>query len=125
MVTLLLMLIYLTFISLGLPDSLLGSGWPVMHTALSVPVSWMGFISMTISGGTIVSSLFSDRLTRRLGTRMVTVISVCLTAIALLGFSISSSMGMLLLFAIPYGLGAGPSMRPSTTMSPSTTTPGR
>lgn len=84
MYTLLLMLIYLAFISLGLPDSLLGSGWPVMHNALQVPVSYMGIVSMIISGGTIISSLMSDRLTRKFGTRIVTVASVFLTAVALL-----------------------------------------
>lgn len=107
MYILLLILIYIAFISLGLPDSLLGSGWPAMHIELKVPVSYMGIISMIISGGTIVSSLFSDRLTRKLGTRIVTVISVFLTAIALFGFSLSNQFWMLVLFAIPYGLGAG------------------
>ena len=107
MYALLLALIYLAFISLGLPDSLLGSGWPVMHKALNVPISFMGIVSMVISGGTIVSSLLSDKLTRKLGTRIVTVISVFLTAIALFGFSCSNQFWMLLVFAIPYGLGAG------------------
>ncbi len=107
MYLLLLALIYIAFISLGLPDSLLGSAWPVMHTEMNVPISYMGIITMTISGGTIVSSLFSDRLTRKFGTRIVTVASVFLTVIALLGFSCSSSFYMLILFAIPYGLGAG------------------
>lgn len=103
----LLSLIYLAFISLGLPDSLLGSGWPAMHAELNVPVSYMGFVSMVISGGTIISSLMSDRLTRRLGTRWVTVISVFLTVIALFGFSFSNKFAMLIAFAVPYGLGAG------------------
>lgn len=107
MYTLLLILIYIAFISLGLPDSLLGAGWPVMHTALNVPLSYMGIVSMIISGGTIVSSLMSDRLTRKLGTRVVTVVSVFLTALALFGFSFSDRFWMLILFAIPYGLGAG------------------
>lgn len=107
MYSFLLALIYIAFISLGLPDSLLGSGWPAMHQALNVPVSFMGIVSMVISGGTIVSSLLSDQLTRRLGTRIVTVISVFLTAIALCGFSVSSQFWMLIVFAIPYGLGAG------------------
>lgn len=107
MYTFLLVLIYIAFISLGLPDSLLGSGWPVIHNDLGVPISFMGIVSMVISGGTIVSSLFSDRLTRKLGTRMVTVISVFLTALALLGFSYSNQFWMLIAFAIPYGLGAG------------------
>lgn len=104
---LLLILIYIAFISLGLPDSLLGSGWPVMHTELGVPVSYMGIISMIISGGTIVSSLLSDKLTKKLGTEIVTVSSVFLTVIALLGFSFSSHFWMLIIFAVPYGLGAG------------------
>lgn len=103
----LLALIYIAFISLGLPDSLLGSGWPVMHTELNVPVSFMGIVSMIISGGTIVSSLFSDKLTRKFGTRIVTVASVFLTVIALFGFSISNQFWMLIVFAVPYGLGAG------------------
>lgn len=104
---LLLALIYIAFISLGLPDSLLGSGWPVMHGELNVPVSFMGIVSMVISGGTIVSSLFSDKLTRKLGTRVVTVISVFLTVIALFGFSFSNKFWQLIVFAVPYGLGAG------------------
>ena len=103
----LLALIYLAFISLGLPDSLLGSGWPVMHLELGVPISYMGIVSMVISGGTIVSSLMSDRLNRKLGTRIVTVMSVFLTVIALFGFSFSSRFWMLIVFAVPYGLGAG------------------
>lgn len=107
MYTLLLALIYIAFISLGLPDSLLGSGWPVMHEELNVPVSFMGIVSMVISGGTILSSLFSDQLTRKLGTRVVTVISVFLTAVALFGFSFSNRFWMLIVFAVPYGLGAG------------------
>ena len=107
MYTLLLVLIYIAFISLGLPDSLLGSGWPVMHSALDVPTSFMGIISMIISGGTIISSLLSDKLTRKFGTRIVTVASVFLTAVALLGFSVSGQFWMLILFAVPYGLGAG------------------
>ncbi|MDD2959451.1 MAG: MFS transporter [Lachnospiraceae bacterium] len=107
MYLLLLALIYLAFISLGLPDSLLGSGWPVIHNDLNVPTSFMGMITMVISGGTIVSSLLSNKLTRKFGTRIVTVISVFLTAIALLGFSFSNQFRMLMVFAVPYGLGAG------------------
>lgn len=107
MYSLLLALIYLAFISLGLPDSLLGSGWPVIHNDLNVPISFMGIVSMVISGGTIISSMLSDRLTRKLSTRIVTVSSVFLTVIALFGFSFSSQFWMLLVFAIPYGLGAG------------------
>lgn len=107
MYSFLLALIYLAFISLGLPDSLLGSGWPVMHAELGVPIPFMGIVSMVISGGTIVSSLLSDRLTRRFGTRVVTVASVFLTVIALFGFSFSDRFAMLIVFAVPYGLGAG------------------
>ena len=100
-------IIYLAFISLGLPDSLHGSCWPVMHLAMGVPISYLGILSMVISGGTIVSSLFSDKLARKYGTRIVTVVSVFLTAIALFGFSISTKFWMLIVFAIPYGFGAG------------------
>ncbi len=107
MFQLLLAVIYLSFISLGLPDSLLGSAWPTMYGEFNVPVSYAGIISMIISIGTIVSSLQSDRLTRKLGTGKVTAFSVATTAIALFGFSISNSFWMLCLWAIPYGLGAG------------------
>ena len=107
MVHLLLAMIYLAFISLGLPDSLLGSAWPSMHLEFGVPVSYAGVISMIIALGTVVSSLQSDRLTRRLGAGMVTALSVLLTALALLGFSLSQSFFALCLLAIPYGLGAG------------------
>jgi len=107
MYTLLIIIIYLAFISLGLPDSLLGSAWPVMHIDINVPLSSMGIISMIISLGTIISSLFSDKLTKRFGTNSVTTVSIFMTAIALLGFSCSDSFAMLVLFAIPYGLGAG------------------
>ena len=107
MVHLLLAVIYLAFISLGLPDSLLGSAWPSMHVEFGVPVSYAGVISMIIALGTVVSSLQSDRLTRRLGAGMVTALSVLLTALALVGFSLSRSFFALCLLAIPYGLGAG------------------
>lgn len=107
MYSLLLVIIYIAFISLGLPDSLIGSAWPVMHQDLQVPVSYMGIITMLISGNTILSSLLSDRLTRRFGTGLVTAVSVFLTAAALFGFSVSGSFLLLCLWAIPYGLGAG------------------
>ena len=107
MVHLLLAIIYLAFISLGLPDALLGSAWPSMYPEFGVPVSYAGIISMIIAGGTIVSSLQSDRLTRWLGTGRVTAVSVAATAIALFGFSITNSFWGLCLWAIPYGLGAG------------------
>ena len=107
MFQILLVIIYLSFISLGLPDSLLGSAWPAMYTGLQVPVSYAGIISMIIAAGTIVSSLQSDRLTRRLGTGKVTLVSVATTALALFGFSVSGSFAALCLWAVPYGLGAG------------------
>ena len=104
---LLLAVIYLSFISLGLPDGLLGAAWPTMYPDIGVPVSYAGIVSMIICLGTIISSLFSDRLTHRLGAGRVTVISVLMTAGALVGFSCSNSFWMLCLWAIPYGLGAG------------------
>lgn len=107
MFSILLPIIYLAFISLGLPDSLLGSAWSVIHTDLGVPLSFAGIISMIIAGGTIISSLLSDRLTKKLGTGLVTVVSVFLTAVALYGFSVSNSFWMLCILSIPYGLGAG------------------
>ncbi len=107
MFQLLLAIIYLAFISLGLPDSLLGSAWPIMYQEFSVPVSYAGGISMIIAAGTIVSSLQCDRLTRKLGMGKVTAISVLTTAAALFGFSISHSYLALCIWAVPYGLGAG------------------
>lgn len=107
MYSLLLVIIYIAFISLGLPDSLLGSAWPVMYKELNVPVSYAGIISMIIAGCTIISSLLSDKMTKKLGTGLVTGLSVLTTAIALFGFSISGKFYLLCLFAIPYGLGAG------------------
>ena len=107
MIQLLLPIIYLAFISLGLPDSLLGSAWPSMYPLLGVPVSHAGILSMIISFGTIVSSLNSDRLTLALGAGRVTAISVGMTAAALFGFSVSTQFWMLCLWAVPYGLGAG------------------
>ena len=107
MIHLLLAIIYLAFISLGLPAALLGSAWPTMYSEFDVPVSYAGIISMIIALGTIISSLQSDRLTRKLGTGKVTAISVAMTAIALLGFSSSHAFWMLCVWAVPYGLGAG------------------
>ena len=105
--TCLLAIIYLAFISLGLPDTMLGSAWPEMHLQLAVPVSYAGIISMLIATGTVIASLTSDLLTRRLGTGRVTALSVALTAAALLGFSLAPSFWVLCLIALPYGLGAG------------------
>lgn len=107
MYLLLLAVIYLAFISLGLPDSLLGSAWPTVRVEFEVPLSYMGIVSMIISGGTIISGLMSERLTKKFGTRIVTVVSVFLTALALFGFSASSKFYQLCLWGIPYGLGAG------------------
>lgn len=107
MFNLLLALIYICFISLGLPDSLLGSAWPVMQQEIQAPVSYAGIISMIISIGTILSSLMSNKMVRKLGTGKITAISVAMTAVALFGFSVSNRFWMLVLWAIPYGLGAG------------------
>ena len=107
MVHLLLFIIYLSFISLGLPDGLLGAAWPTMYLEFGVPVSYAGLISTIISVGTVISSLQSDRMTRRFGTGIVTTVSVMMTAVALFGFSMSHSFLALCLWSIPYGLGAG------------------
>ncbi len=107
MFQILLVIIYFAFISLGLPDSLLGASWPSMYQGFGVPLSYAGVIAMIIAVGTVVSSLLSDRLTRKFGTGLVTAISVLMTAAALFGFSVSHSFWMLCLWAIPYGFGAG------------------
>ncbi len=107
MFSLLIAVIYLSFISLGLPDSLLGSAWPVMSEEFGSPIGLAGVVSLIISAGTIVSSLLSDRLTKRFGAGIVTAASTFLTAAALLLFSFASAFWQLVLFAIPYGLGAG------------------
>ena len=105
--SLLLVLIYVCFISLGLPDSLLGSAWPILHEEIGVPISYAGIISITIFAGTIISSLFSDKLLRKFGAGSVTAVSVTMTAFGLFGFSVSNQFWMLILWSIPYGLGAG------------------
>ncbi len=107
MYSLLLAIIYLSFISLGLPDSLLGSAWPILHRELHLPVSYAGIISMLISLCTVVSSLMSDRLTSKYGAGMVTAVSTLISAGSLIGFSVSTEFWMLILFALPYGFGAG------------------
>ena len=107
MIHLLLAVIYVSFISLGLPDSLLGAAWPSIYQGFGVPVSYSGVIFCIISVGTVLSSLQSDRMTRRFGAGGVTAISVAMTAAALFGFSVSSSFWAMCLWAIPYGLGAG------------------
>lgn len=105
--SLLLAVIYLIFISLGLPDSLLGSGWPTMQIVFGVPSSWAGYVSMTISFMTILSALLSPRMIRRFHTKWIVIASIFLTVLGLLGFSICGQYWMLFLFAVPYGLGAG------------------
>ena len=107
MYSLLLAVIYLIFISLGLPDSLLGSGWPSMQVTLGVPSSYAGYVSMSISFMTILSALLSPRMIRRFHTKWIVIVSIFLTVMGLFGFSVSTSYWMLFLFAIPYGLGAG------------------
>jgi len=107
MVHLLLVIIYLSFISLGLPDALLGAAWPIMSQEFAVPLSYAGGISLIIAIGTVISSLLSDRMTKWLGSGKVTAISVAMTAAAIFGFSISREFWQLCLWAIPYGLGAG------------------
>lgn len=103
----LIAIIYISFVSLGLPDSLLGSAWPSIYVEFGVPVSYAGIISVIIAAGTVISSLLSDFLTKKLGTGLVTGISVAMTAAALFGFSVSRAFWMLIVFAVPYGLGAG------------------
>lgn len=107
MYSLLLAIIYVAFISLGLPDSLLGSAWPIMQGELDVPISYAGIITMMIAAGTILSSLFSDRLTKKFGAGLVTAVSVVTTAVAMVGFSLSTAFWQLCIWTIPYGLGAG------------------
>ncbi|MBR4096183.1 MAG: MFS transporter [Oscillospiraceae bacterium] len=107
MFSFLIVIIYIAFISLGLPDSITGSAWPVMHGELGVPLSYVGIVTMIIAGCTIISGLTSDWLTRKLGAGLVTAISVAMTAVALFGFSVTKTFLPLCFWAIPYGLGAG------------------
>ena len=107
MTTLLLAIIYLSFISLGLPDAVLGSAWPLISGELNTSISNMGIVTIIISAGTIISSLKSDYLIKRIGVHKITTISVATTAVSLLGFGFSCSFLQLCLWAIPYGLGAG------------------
>ena len=103
----LLVIIYLAFISLGLPDALLGSSWTVMHQEMNAPIALAGIIGMVIAGGTIISSLMTSRLLQRFSSGVVVTVSVAMTAAALFGFSIADSITLLIVFAIPLGLGAG------------------
>lgn len=107
MTTLLLLIIYLAFISLGLPDSMLGAAWPVMRIELGLPLSGAGLVSMIVTMGTIVSSLLTGWLIRKLGTGLLTTLSVLTTALALLGYSFTTNYLWLCLMAVPMGLGAG------------------
>ena len=107
MASLLIAVIYLAFVSLGLPDSLLGSAWPTMQTAFHVPSSYAGYVSMTISCMTIISALMSPRLIKKIHTKWIVVVSTCMTVVGLIGFSFSGQYWMLFVFAVPYGLGAG------------------
>lgn len=107
MYSLLIAVIYLIFISLGLPDSLLGSGWPAIHAAFSVPSSYAGYVSMAISFMTIISALLSPIMIKRFHTKWIVIVSIFLTVMGLIGFSISTSYAMLFVFAVPYGMGAG------------------
>lgn len=107
MYSLLIAVIYLIFISLGLPDSLLGSGWPAMHAAFSVPSSYAGYVSMATSFMTIISALLSPIMIKRFHTKWIVIVSIFLTVMGLIGFSISTSYAMLFVFAVPYGMGAG------------------
>ena len=107
MFMLLLIIISLSFIALGLPDSLFGTSWPIIHQQFNLPLSYAGIVTITISLGTIISSLLSEKLTKKFGSGLITAISVTMTAIAFVGFSFSSNLFMLILFSIPLGLGAG------------------
>ena len=107
MATLLLVIIYVCYIGLGVPDSLLGTAWPAIYEELDLPVSYVSIVSMLISGGTVISSLLSARLIAKLGTEKITAISTSLTAAALFGFSCSHNLLWLCLCAIPLGIGAG------------------
>lgn len=105
--TLLLVLIYIAFISLGLPDSLLGSAWPIIQTDLNSVFSIAGYISMTVCAGTVVSSFFSNKLVARFGTGKISLVSVAMTAVGLIGYSLAPNIAVLFIMAIPLGLGAG------------------
>lgn len=107
MATVLLVVIYMAFIGLGIPDSLFGTAWPAIYSEFQLPISFASFVTVTISGGTIVSSMASARVIERFGTERVSAFSTAMTAAALLGFSCSGNLLMLCLFAVPLGLGAG------------------
>jgi fucose permease len=107
MLTILLVIIYIAFISLGLPDSILGSAWPMIHKELNVPISYAGIETMIVSGGTIISSFYSEKLIRKFGTGKVTAVSVFMTAAGLLGIYLSPNFFWICALGIPLGIGAG------------------
>ena len=107
MATILIAIIYLAFVSMGLPDALLGSAWPSVYESLNIPISYAGLVTILMSSGTVISTLISDRLLRRFGTGLVTVGCTLLTVIALFGFSFSSAFWHLCVWALPYGFGGG------------------
>jgi len=107
MATLLLIIIYISFIGLGIPDSLFGTAWPSIYADFHLPISFASFVSIIISSGTIISSLISAKVISLFGTNKVSAFSTAMTAFALLGFSVSDNFLLLCLFAIPLGLGAG------------------
>lgn len=107
MATILLVIIYIAYIGLGIPDSLFGAAWPAIYREFQLPISYAGFVTSLVSGGTILSSLVSARIIKRFGTDKVTAVSTVMTALALLGFSFSGSIIWLCIFALPLGLGAG------------------
>lgn len=107
MTTLLLIVIYITFISLGLPDSMTGAAWPAIMAELNVPISLESVLGIVTTGGTVISSLFSARLLNKFGTGLVTAVSVLLTAIAIIGISVSPNFIWMILMCIPLGMGAG------------------
>ena len=107
MSTILLIVIYIAFIGLGIPDSLFGTAWPAIYADFRLPISYASFVTVIISGGTIISSLLSARVIKRLGTSKVCFISTAMTAAALIGFSCSKSLWPMCLLAVPLGLGAG------------------
>ena len=107
MATLLVIIIFVTYVGLGIPDSLFGTAWPAIYTEFDIPISYSNFVTGVLYVGTIISSLFSARLTKKLGTPLVVALSTLSTAVAILGFSFSKNILMLCLFAIPLGLGAG------------------
>ncbi|MBQ7323925.1 MAG: MFS transporter [Clostridia bacterium] len=107
MASFLLFIIYIAFIGLGLPDSMFGTAWPAIYADFALPISYGSFITSIVACGTIVSTLFSARLIHKFGTNKVVAVSTLLTAVALLGFSFSNNIWVMMLLSVPLGLGAG------------------